>query len=180
MTQFNVITNDKEFTKVAKEFAQGQIKANERLQALIEYGIARLPQTNDTSHLSQALNIAVSVKSLPTKAIKAYIQAHVNVKWMKTTDGTYKFKRDGKEWAIKEIEKPFWEANQVKATQAKADMVDPIAEVKALFGRLVSLQKEGKIPESREHFIAELLGPVKALLDETPAMTKAELKALTA
>lgn len=180
MTKYAVITSDKEFSAIARQFKDSQGKANERLQALIEYGIAKAQEHNDTSHLSQALNIAMGVKMIGTKAVKGYIQAHINVKWLKTTDGTYKFKRDGKEWQIKEITVPFWEHAEAHRVAAKADTLDPIKELQAVFAKLSKAKEEGKMASSRVGVFDDLLSRVQDVLRSVKPLTKEELKALEA
>lgn len=180
MTKYATIQNDKEFSTIARQFKDSQGKANERLQALIEYGIQKAQEHNDTSLLSQALNIAMGIKMVGTKAVKEYIQAHINVKWLKTTDGTYKFKRDGKEWTIKEIEVPFWDHSSAAKVAAKVDMLDPVKELQAVFGKLINAKKKGKMPETRVALFDDLLGRVQDVLKDVKPMTKDELKALTA
>lgn len=182
MTTYNTITTDKEFSKVVGQFKDGQVKANERLQSLIEYGLTKYAANGDASNLSKAMTIAIDVKSLPTKAIKEYIKEHANVKWIKTTDGTMKFAKDSKksEPLVSECTKPFWESQQVKKVQAKPDFIDPIAELKAAFGKLEAAKRDGKLVATRVSVFDDLLSRVKSVLDEVPAMTKEEIAALKA
>lgn len=181
-TQFNTITTDKEFTKVVGQFKEGQGKANERLQALIEYGMGKYAANGDASNLSKALTIAIDVKSLPTKAIKEYIQDHANVQWKKTTDGTMKFSKVSKsaDVEVKEISKPFWDSARVKKVQAQPDFIDPIATIKAAFATLAKAKEEGKLPADRIGYFDDMKSRLDDIMNAVPSLTKADLRKMTA
>lgn len=181
-TQYNTITTDKEFAKVAGQFKEGQGKANERLQALIEYGLSKYAANGDASNLSKALTIAIDVKSLPTKAIKEYIQDHANVSWKKTTDGTMKFMKASKAAPVevKDVTNPFWDSSRVKKVQAKPDFIDPIATIKAAFVQLAKAKEEGKIPADRVGYFDDMKSRLDDIMNNVPSLSKAELAALKA
>jgi len=121
----------------------------EKVQALIVFGLVHYADTKDAGYLSRVLNGCIGIKSMPTVTIKNYIKAHANVVWGKTTDGTYVFKKDGKD-AVVELPSATWfNWEGAGHNNVKAD-VDALGQAKALLGRIKKGLADHKVKDRDE------------------------------
>lgn len=148
------ITSDKKFSEVLGGFLRSQKSQRDNLQSLIVYGLEKYQAVSDTSQLTaivQGLNL---VKTVPAKTIKEYIKIHANVKLVKDKAGNLVFKKEAKgadvpaQVKMPEVTWYDWQGNN--ANQAKADIVDPVAVLKAAMIKIKEALDEGKIVEGRD------------------------------
>lgn len=146
----------------------GQAKVTgQLLQELLEDGIlyAMHPANGGDGNLRRltlVVHACQQVKSIPTRTVQRYIQAHVECKWQKLSDGTMGFKYvSGANGTLPEVSWMDWAGNQEK--NAKPD-VDVLKNLKTMLSRAEKAEKDGgKV----EH--AELIPALKAVLKNATA-----------
>lgn len=137
------------------------------LQELLEDGIlyAMHPENGGDGNLRRltlVIHACQMVKSVPTRTIQRYIQAHVDCKWCKLSDDTMGFKYNGAaNGTLPEVSWTEWAGNTEK--DAKVD-TDVLKGIKALLARAEKAEKEGgKV----EH--PELVPVLKRMVKEATA-----------
>lgn len=65
----------------------------DNIQSAIAFSLSHYEEHGDTMYLSKTLTACVGVKSLATKTMQNFIQAHANVVWAKGKDGSPVFKK---------------------------------------------------------------------------------------
>lgn len=142
-------------------------KVGPMLQELLEDGILYAMHPADGGdgnlrRLTMVIQACQMVKSVPTRTIQRYIQAHVECKWQKLSDGTMGFKYvNGANGTLPDVSWTDWAGNQEK--NAKPD-VDVLKNLKTMLSRAEKAEKEGgKV----EH--AELIPALKAVLKNATA-----------
>lgn len=155
------------FNKALSAFRASGMNLREKAQELIAFGIAQANEHGDLGYLTRVMNVAREVKALPSTTIKDYIKLHVpGVGYVKLSDGTYGFKRDGQESFVGRCTMPTvpwyeWEGNNKNHT---AD-VDLRASLKALVTRTKKALAEGKPVKGMTQAEADtMLAKVEALL----------------
>jgi len=124
------------------------------LQELLEDGIlyAMHPSEGGDGNLRRLtliVHACQQVKTVPTRTIQRYIQAHVNCQWKKLSDGTYGFKYiGGANGTLPSVTWMDWEGNQEK--NAKPD-VDLVQNLKSMLTRAKNAKKEGKTVKGQEY-----------------------------
>lgn len=76
----------------------------ESIQLLILFAVEHYRTTEDATYLTSIIQQTYGVKSLPSRTIQRYIQAHANVKLMKAKDGNMVFKKAAKVVIVKQLE----------------------------------------------------------------------------
>ncbi|QZI86208.1 hypothetical protein PODOV061v2_0064 [Vibrio phage 172P1] len=143
----------------------------DKLQAIIEFGLAQYKEHGDTVYMTMAMRAVVNVRAFRTETLKNYIKAHANVTWAKAKDKTMVWKKVGKGTApeVKELDGVWYEWD--KKGEATADL-DVVMRAKAM---LKALTKEGThIKEGQEELAALLQASVEKALDD---YSKSTLKA---
>jgi len=148
----------------------------ELVQDLLVYALQQYaqPEGSHTNSLTAVLTACVGVKALPTKTIKAYIQAHANVSWRKSKDGVLRFGKAGKTVEVTMPTVTWYDFS--KAHQATEDK-DMMLAVKSWINNTQKLRETGKIKEGQEDFADKVVMALAALL---PATEQAETVAIAA
>lgn len=161
-----VLTN-KEFTAKLSGVIKSAKTQRDNIQVLIESGLAQANEHGQLTQLSVLLNSTIGVRSLNTKAIKEYVQAHAEVVWVKSKDKkSMQFKKvKGSELvgAVEEITVPWYEHEAAAKNQAKADM-DVMAQAKVFLTRLSKAVEAGSIKEGQEEKAQEIKQQLASLL----------------
>lgn len=133
-------------------------KVGPMLQELLEDGIlyAMHPKNGGDGNLRRltlVIHACQMVKSVPTRTIQRYIQAHVECKWQKLDDGTMGFKFvNGANGSLPEVSWTEWSGNQEKDAKPALDVEK---RVRALLSQAKKDAKEGKEVKHPE-FVPEL------------------------
>lgn len=132
-------------TKLAA-FVKSQKNQRDNLQFLIVAGLEQYDKSGNTIYLTAVLEASIGVRSLPTKAIKAYIQKHANVAWTLDKNGkNHVFKKTEKgEPKVKLPELAWYNDETKKRDEAKADIA-AITQLKATYTRLKTALDQGKV-----------------------------------
>lgn len=176
------ITSDKKFTEVLGGFLRSQKSQRDNLQACLEYGLQKYGEVSDTSQLTAIVKGLNLVKTVPAKTVKEYIKAHANVKLVKDKAGNLVFRKEAKgadvpaKVTVPTVTWYDWQGNN--ANMAKADIVDPVAVMKAAMVKIKEAMDAGKIVEGREGLAQDWLA---RLMDvgNYEAKTAKELKAMS-
>jgi len=154
-------------TKLAN-FGSHARKLGPMLQELLEDGIlyAMHPRDGGDGNL-QRLTLVVqacqTVKTVPTRTIQRYIQAHVNCKWCKLGDGTMGFKFiEGANGTLPEVTWMDWAGNTEKTAK-------PALDIEARLKALISQAEKAAKDETKEVKHAEYLPEMKKLLAKMTA-----------
>ena len=125
----------------------------DKLQALIEFGLAQYKEHGDTVYLTMAMRAVVGVRAFRTETLKGYIKAHANVTWTKAKDKTMVFKKTGKgtEPEVKELDGVWYEFD--KKGEATPDL-DVVMRAKAM---IAALTKEGVHFKEGQEELADIL-----------------------
>lgn len=93
--QIEVTSNT--FNKQWAGFKKGVMSQRDKLNAFLLFAIQHYQNTgHDCTYLNTIVNDCIDLKAVPTKSVKAFIKAHVNVAWVKLSDDNYGYKREGK------------------------------------------------------------------------------------
>ena len=162
----NPIT-EKSFNKVLHGLVRSATAQRDLAQILLVFGLEHYKQHENTVYLTRMLNACVGVKSLPTRTMKEFIQAHANVSWQKTTDGSMVFKKVGKEVQVTMPTTLWYDFS--KDHQAQPD-VNIVTRFNGFITALENAMKEGKIKEGQE--------AIALKISETLATLKPEIASL--
>ena len=141
----STITNQN-FDTNLKAFIAGGVTLRTQAQALISFGFTQYKDHGDTGKLSRVINACNAIKTIPSKAVKEYIQDHANIKLVKhAKTGQYVFRKvvKGEAPQVKEITMTWYEWKSNKANEAKPDF-DLTSQLKSLVTRLTSAEDEEK------------------------------------
>lgn len=160
----------KNFKSQLASLVKSTTTQRDKLQSIIEFGIAKYGENGDTTYLTMAMRAVVGVRAFRTETLKNYITSHANVTWAKAKDKNMVFKKRGKGDAeIKTLEKVWYEWDT--KGEATPDL-DVIARTKALMS---ALTKEGVHFKEGQEELAEILkGKIHEAMDE---FAKAAMKA---
>lgn len=149
-------------------------KVGPMLQELLEDGILYAMHPKDGGdgnlrRLTLVIHACQMVKSVPTRTIQRYIQAHVDCKWQKLDDDTMGFKFvGGANGTLPEVSWTDWSGNQEKDAKPALDIE------KRLKSMLSQAEKDAK--EGKEVKHAEYVPEIKALLKRMTAQVHTEEK----
>ena len=145
--------DNKDFNQKLRNFISSTSTQRDNLQALIVSGLSQVEaEQGNTVQLGTLLNACVGVKSLPTKAIKDYIKAHVtNRKWSKNKDGNLVFSKEkkGVDCVVTAPTGAWYNNVSAKKAQATPDY-DAVARAKALLTNLSKAIKDGTVKDADE------------------------------
>lgn len=147
MDNRNVAVTEGNFTRVLGAVVKGATRQRDVLQQLIIFALAHFAEHGNTHYLTVTLNACIGVKSLPTKTMKEFIQAHANVTWTKTTDGTMVFRKQGKDIQVTMPTTLWYDFS--KSHQAAPDL-DVVARIKSLATAIEHAISDGKIKPGQE------------------------------
>lgn len=145
------------------------------VQNLIEDGLLQARHPNEGGHgslnrLSMLVNACQHVKTLPTRTIQRYIQAHIDAKFGKLDDGSRGFKFNGKPSAtMPDVSWYEWEGNTENKAKNDPDLV---RSLKTMITKAKNDIKEGK---NVKH--VDLLPELEKLLTNATAEVHKEEKA---
>lgn len=152
----------------------GQAKVTgQLLQELLEDGIlyAMHPANGGDGNLRRltlVVHACQQVKSIPTRTVQRYIQAHVECKWQKLSDGTMGFKYvTGANGTLPEVSWMDWEGNQEKNAK-------PALDIEARLKALITQSEKAAKDETKEVKHAEYLPELKKLLAKMTAQVHTE------
>jgi len=119
-----------------KTFGDTQGTIRDKAQAFIEFGLEFYAGEHaDTTYLTQFMRACVGKRALNTKQILAYITAHANVKWAKTSDDSHVFKKAAKGEPVK-VEMPSIKWFDWEKEPASPKKINPIKRVDSLIKAL--------------------------------------------
>lgn len=159
------------FNKILTGVINGASRGRDVLQALLVFGLEHFRDTGDTVYLTRCLTACIGVQSLPTKTMKAFIQAHANVTWTKASDSTMVFKKEGKEVTVKPVSTLWYQHNA--SHQAQPDM-DVMAQVASFLTRIETKMKEGKIKQGQEALAAQLRDALSSIKNQPKQVVQAQ------
>jgi len=120
----------------------------DNVQSIISFGLSHFKQHEDACYLTQALNAAIGVKSLPTVTLKDYIKEHANLVWQKGKDDKLQFKKEGKDVKVTMPTVAWYEWDGGKHNKVTTDM-DVMAQTKALLKRIQAGLKDHKVKDEQ-------------------------------
>lgn len=142
----------KEFSSKLAGVIKSQKNMRENVQELLDSGFEQVVHHGNTIYLSTLLRQCIGVRSMPTKALKEYIQAHVsNCAWRKDKDGNMVFMKAVKNKPM-EVTVPdvkWYDHASAHKAQAKAD-VDAVARAKALLTVLSKSIEAGTVKDKEQ------------------------------
>lgn len=156
----------KAFNKALSAFITSQKTQRDKLQVLLIAGLEQVETSGNTVYLSKALNACVGVRSLPTKAIKQYIQAHVsNCSWKKNSAGDMVFKKAIAKTPM-EVTQPSqaWYEHESAAKAQASEDVDVIKAAELLLKRISKALEEQHVKAGQEGKARELLSGLNGAL----------------
>lgn len=142
-----------QFNRLLAVFNTQAKASRDTLQELLEDGFlfAQHPKDKghgDLSRLTKIIHVCQQTKGLPTRTVQRYIQAFVDCKWCKLSDGTMGFKFNGApDVAFPNVTYYDWRGNTEK--NAKPD-VDLVKSLKSMLTRAKTAQKKGGKVEHEE------------------------------
>jgi len=138
--------NSRTFNKVLGSFITSQKKSRDVLQSLIIFGLEQYKEHQNASFLSSIIIKCKGAKSIPTGTVKEYIKAHANVRFVKLSDGTHGFKKDGEVAEVNTPDMPWYEWEGAKHNNVTVDM-DVVAQAKRLLTMLRTKLEEGHVKD---------------------------------
>jgi len=111
----------------------------DNVQELIIAGLEQYSEHGSCNYLTMLVQGCIGVRSLPTRSITAYIQAHANVTWAKLKDGTDGYKKKGKgvEVSMPDVTWYDWEGNNHNTVATEFDVLKAIHSLKKRYDKAV-------------------------------------------
>lgn len=169
-----------QFKATLRGFLSSQKTQRDNLQDCLLYAFDQYGQHSNCVPLTDIITGLNAVKTVPSKTVKEYIKAHANVKLVTDPkDKSLKFKKDGKGDAIvKDVLVTWYDWHGNNINQAKADITDPVALLRAAMVKIKEAIDAGKIVEGREDIARDWLARLDDVGRYEP-MTAKQLKALS-
>lgn len=156
--------NKTSFAKLEEATVKAGQTVAQNLQSLIEMALNHYNASGDTEFLTRCVITAQAARSVQADAIKTYIKAHANVKWVEAEGKAPVFKKVGKGAA--EITEPSVEWPEFTGQ----DKVKPDADLAAMLKKIAGINKwleksveDDKVKESDLAAMLELSTKLKAL-----------------
>ena len=151
------------FNQVLASISRSGKSLRNNVQTAVVMALDHYAKHGDTAYLNKLMEVAQATRAIRTATLKAFIQAHANVSYVKAKDGSKVFKKQGKEVQVKEVASPWWEYN--KQGEATPDF-DVLAQAKAFATRLQkALEGEGrKVKSGQEETAKKALEALQSLL----------------
>lgn len=153
--------NKTSFTKLETSTIKAGQTVAQNLQSLIEMALDHYNASGDTEFLTRCVNTAQSARSVQADAIKTYIKAHANVKWVEAEGKAPVFKKVGKGAA--EITEPTVEWPEFTGQDKVKPDFDIDKALEQLLKRAQKAVEDDKVADDKLARTLELTNKLKAL-----------------